>query len=90
VLTAGYRKHAEECRRLAQQMVAPEDERALGTWLRLGKCSQGCTTETLCPRTEHYEHRDAQKSSGEARPAATTTEKMTEGKISVTAGSCDW
>jgi hypothetical protein len=27
---AEYRKHAEECKRLAQQMVAPEDKRCFG------------------------------------------------------------
>jgi len=36
-----YRKHAEECRQLAQQMVAPEDKRALEelaeTWETLAK-----------------------------------------------------
>jgi len=36
-----YRKHAEECRRLAQQMVAPEDKLALEelaeTWEMLWK-----------------------------------------------------
>jgi hypothetical protein len=36
-----YKKHAEECRRLAQQMVVPEDKRALEelaeTWEMLAK-----------------------------------------------------
>jgi hypothetical protein len=40
-MAAEYRQHAEECRRLAQQMVVPEDKRALTevaeTWETLAK-----------------------------------------------------
>jgi hypothetical protein len=40
---ADYRRYADECRRLAQQMVAPEDKRVLQelaeTWEMLEKLS---------------------------------------------------
>jgi plasmid stability protein len=56
---AEYRKHAAECRRLAQQMVAPEDKRALEdlaeTWEMLERLSDRdpvCRTEPVCAKGE--------------------------------------
>jgi hypothetical protein len=46
---AEYRKHAEECRRLAQQMVAPEDKRALEEMAKIWEMLEKLRDRDLVP-----------------------------------------
>jgi hypothetical protein len=53
-VAAEYRKHAEECRRLAQQVVAPEDKRALEDLAETWEMLERLSDRDLVNRTEPF------------------------------------